>query len=165
MKKELLEEVKELLESGELTREEVLLELFTDEDGDLYLSWLDFSDFEGNVWVSGLKVKKDLRLNDNMVKGNLWQNNCVVEGNLYQSYHEVKGDLYQWEHNVKGDLYQDKQKVDGNLYQSYQEVEGDYYTLDIKVKGEIVFEEPTKMLKKITLQELKEMGYELEEKE
>ena len=56
MKKELLEEVKELLESGELTREEVLLELFTDEDGDLYLSWLDFSDFEGDVYMSGLKI-------------------------------------------------------------------------------------------------------------
>ncbi len=154
MNKELLKEVKELLESGELTKEEVLLELFTDEDGDLYLSWLDFSDFDGDVWVSGLKVKKDLRLNDNMVKGNLWQNSCVVEGDLYQSYHEVKGNLYQ-----------DEQTVKGNLYQSYQKVEGNYYATSIKVKGKIVFQEPTKMLKKITLQELKEMGYELEERE
>lgn len=152
MKKELLKEVKELLDNKELIKEEVLLELFTDEDGDLYLSWLDFSDFEGDVYMSGLKVKKDLRLNDNMVKGNLWQNNCVVEGDLYQSYHEVKGALFQRQHKVKGDLHQ-----------SYQEVEGDYYATSIKVKGEIDFEEPTKMLKKITLEELKEMGYELEE--
>ncbi len=163
MKKELLEEVKVLLESGELTREEVLLSLFTDEDGDLYLSWLDFSDFEGNVWVSGFKVKRDLRLNDNMVKGNLWQNNCVVEGDLFQSYHEVKGNLYQWEHNVKGDLHQYNHTVGGDLNQGKQKVEGNYYATNIKVKGKIDFEEPTKILKKITLKELKEMGYELEE--
>ena len=130
MKKELLKEVKELLESGELLKEEVLLELFTDEDGNLYLSHLDFSDFEGDVYIDNMKVNWNLR---------------------------------QKQQEVGGHLFQSKQKVKGDLYQSYHEVKGDYYATDIKVKGEIDFEKPTKMLKKITLKELKEMGYELEE--
>lgn len=56
-------------------------------------------------------------------------------------------------------------KVERDLFQSYQEVEGNYYSTNVRVKGGGEFEEPVKMLKKITLQELKEMGYELEEEE
>lgn len=163
MNKELLKEVKELLESGELTREEVLLELFTDEDGDLYLYDLDFSDFDGDVWVSGFKVKNNLNLGYHEVKGDLYQRYQKVEGSLFQSNQEVGRHLYQSEQKVKGNLFQSCNKVEGSLYQGAQDVNGNYYSTDIKVKGKIDFEEPTKMLKKITLQELKELGYELEE--
>ena len=96
-----------------------LLENRVDIHGDLDLVGLDFSDFDGNVYIDGMKVKRDLMQN---------------------------------EHKVQGDLYQDG-----------HEIKGDYYSKGIKVKGDIEFEKPTKMLKKITLDELKEMGYELME--
>ena len=35
-----------------------LLENCVDENGDLALMYLDFSDFEGNVYISYMKVKK-----------------------------------------------------------------------------------------------------------
>lgn len=114
-----IQAIKKMLDEGVLTRERLLLSLFTGGDGDLYLSSLDFSDFEGNVFISNMKVKRS----------------------LFQSDH----------------------KVEGNLFQSNQEVEGNYYSINTKVKGRISFEVPTKMLRKITLQELKAMGYELEE--
>ena len=80
------------------TKEEIkqwLLENCVDEDGDLDLSNLDFSDFDGNV--------------------NIY--NMIVKGNLNQSGQVVYGDLWQRCQIVKGDLYQDSQSVDGNLYQ------------------------------------------------
>ena len=107
-----------------------LLENRVDEDGDLDLTGLDFSDFGGDVYIG--------RMN-------------------------VQGDLFQSVHKVQGDLYQNKHEIQGNLYQSGHNVQGDYSSLNIKVKGSITFDEPVKLLKKITLDELKEMGYELVE--
>ena len=68
-----------------LTKEEIkqwLLENCVDEDGDLDLSYLDFSDFGGNVHLMGMKVKKTL-----------FQDCQEVEGWLYQSGQKVKGTL------------------------------------------------------------------------
>ena len=96
-----------------------LLENRVDEDGGLDLTGLDFSDFDGDVYISEMKVKRD----------------------LYQSFHKVQGDLLQ----------------------SWHEIQGNYYSRGIIVNGDIVFEKPTNMLKKITIEELKEMGYELTE--
>ena len=86
-------------------REEIkswLLENCVDEDGSLDLSELDFSDFEGNVHISFMKVKKT----------------------LFQDCQKVGIDLYQDCHTVEGNLWQDNQKVEGNLYQSNQKVSG-----------------------------------------
>ena len=58
------------------TKEEIkkwLLENCIDSDGDLDLSGLDFSDFDGDIDMSYM----------------------VVKGNLYQDFQKVKGDLYQ----------------------------------------------------------------------
>lgn len=115
----------------EKTIEEVrnwLLENRVDECGNLDLEGLDFSDFDGDVYISGMKVK-----------GNLCQNSNEVQGDLYQSFNEVQGDLNQHNH----------------------EVHSNYCSKNIKVKGNIDFEEPKRLLEKITLDKLKEMGYEL----
>ena len=96
-----------------------LLENRVDIYGDLDLTGLDFSCFDGDVYIGEMKVKRDLS--------------------------------------------QSMNKVQGNLYQGYQEVQGDYFSKGIEVKGHISFEKPTNMLKKITIEELKEMGYELME--
>ena len=127
-----------------------LLENRVVERGYLDLDGLDFSDFDGDIYMSGMKVKRDLL-----------QNNREVNGDLYQGDHYVRGNLYQGQQYVQGHLYQSEQKVKGNLYQSKHEVQGDYFSKNIKVSGYIYFDEPTKTLKKITADELKEMGYEL----
>ena len=74
---------------------EWLLRNAVDEDGDLNLSGLDFSDFAGDVYISEMKVKGDLYQRDQEVKGDLIQGNQKVEGNLNQCYQEVKGNLRQ----------------------------------------------------------------------
>lgn len=84
-------------------------------------------------------------------------------GDVYIDEMKVKGDLYQSLHNVQGDLLQSRHNVQGDLAQGYQEVQGDYFSKGTKVGGDIEFDEPTKQLKKITLDELEEMGYELME--
>ena len=83
------EEIKEWLLNNCLTKK-----------GNLNLSGLDFSDFNGYVDISEMKVK----------------------GDLYQSYQKVEGDLFQGNQEVKGDLIQNYQKVQGDLIQSFQKV-------------------------------------------
>ena len=103
------------------TREEIrdwLLDNAVDEDGDLLLEYLDFSDLAGDVYLTGMKVK--------------------------------------------GDLCQDSQDVQGNLHQGSQKVQGNYYCSDIKVGGDMYVNDPEKILKEITAEELAEMGYKLE---
>ena len=63
---------------------EWLIENRTDGNGDLDLSGLDFSGFEGNVRASGWKVKKSLDQSHQKVKGDLYQDNHRVEGSLHQ---------------------------------------------------------------------------------
>ena len=63
----------------------LLLDNFTDEDGDLDISNIDLSDFEGDVYLSGWKVKRD----------------------LFQGFQDVGGDLCQYSQKVGGCLYQD----------------------------------------------------------
>lgn len=120
-----------------------LLENRVDEYGDLILSNLDLSDFEGNVYINNMKVK-----------GNLFQNGQKVQGDLSQSRHAVKGNLYQYGHEAQGHLNQSGHKVHGNLYNE-----------DNKYGGELYEEPSTKMLKEITVEELEELGYKLKKEE
>ena len=83
---------------------EFLLNNFTDEFGDLDISGLDFSDFDGVVNISNMKVKSDLIQDFQEVEGNLYQHYQVVEGFLYQDGQEVKGNLIQNNQEVEGDL-------------------------------------------------------------
>ena len=113
------------------TKQEIkewLLNNCVNENGDLNLSELDFSDFDGYIDISRMKVKVDLYQNEQevgrdlhqdkqKVKGTLWQFYQKVEGNLYQNTHEVEGNLWQYFQEVKGNLYQNAHKVEGELIQ------------------------------------------------
>lgn len=74
-------------------------------DGNIYLNRLDFSDFDGDVYINGLKVKN-----------NLYQNCQTVGKDLNDYAHCVGKDLIQHGSNVKHDLYQDHQEVEGMYY-------------------------------------------------
>lgn len=82
------------------TKEEIkkwLLENCVDEQGNLNLSGLDFSDFDGDVYINALTVKQDL-----------YQDNQIVGGDLYQNFQEVKRDLYQDYQEVNRYIFDDK---------------------------------------------------------
>ena len=100
-----------------------LLKHRVDERGDLDLMGLDFSDFDGDVDISLMKVKKS----------------------LYQSNHQVGNDLLQIRQEVGRDFINHKLKEDEEWVD----------------KGNWV--KRVKKLKSITLEELEEMGYKLEE--
>lgn len=69
------------------TKEEIrdwLLENAVDHDGDLMLENLDFSDFDGDVYIDCMKVK-----------GDLTQSYQEVKGNLYNRYNKYGVYLYE----------------------------------------------------------------------
>lgn len=84
-----------------------LLNNAVDKEGDLMISGLDFSDFDGDVFMGNMKVK-----------GNLYQSTHEVEGSLIQSGHGVKGSLYQSDQEVKGHLFNKNNKYGGDLVES-----------------------------------------------
>ena len=96
-----------------------LIENRTDKYGNLDLRGLDFSDFEGDVNINCMKVKKDLHQSWHKVNGRLIQNWQKVEGNLMQNFQEVKGDLIQNYQEVKGLLYSHKLKDDEKWIDDY----------------------------------------------
>ncbi len=126
-----------VVETRNLTPEEKrdwMLMNCRDEFGDIDLMGLDFSDVDGDVNISGMKVKQD----------------------LLQSGHIVGGDLLQVNHVVGQDLHQDRQEVGQDFYNHKLEDNEEwkdvgYYTRRVK------------KLKTISIEELKELGYELEE--
>ena len=81
-----------------------LLENAVDVDGDLYIDGLDFSNFDGDVYISGMKVEGNLFQDSQKVQGNLYQNYQTVQGNLHQSFQEVQGNYYCSDVQVKGDI-------------------------------------------------------------
>ena len=111
-----------------------LLENAVDEDGDLMLDYLDFSEFDGDVIISEMKVK-----------GNLSQDFQEVKGDLYQGHQEVQGNLFQDNHEVQGDLYQCGQEVEGDLYNRLQWEENFQKGNEIEILREIVeqYKQPT----------------------
>lgn len=111
-----------------------LLENAKDKNGNLNLSCLDFSDFDGDVNISFMRVKR-----------NLHQGCQEVGGFLWQSHQITGGDLYQADQNVGGEFYNYKLGID----EYWKEEES--YTIR------------KKKLQKITKQQLAEMGYELED--
>ena len=111
-----------------------LLENRTTEFGSLDLEGLDFSEFDSDVFIRHMKVK-----------GDLFQDGQEVGGDLYQQMHCVKGDLHQNSQEVKGEFYGHKLK-DNEEWECRE-----YYVVRVK------------NLKKITREELAEMGYEIEE--
>lgn len=70
---------------------EWLLTNCVDEEGNLDLAGLDFSDFEGNVCISRMTVKHNLIQNSQVVFGNLDQSRQQVQKNMFDNNHVVKG--------------------------------------------------------------------------
>lgn len=133
-----------------------LLENRKDTFGNLDLSNLDFSDFDGNVFIDNMKVKKTLN-----------QSYQEVGENLYQAFQKADKDLHQDHQQVGRELLQNDQKVKENLYQSNQTVGKNFYNHKLK-DDEYWKEEETyiirkKKLKEITLEELEKMGFKLKE--
>ena len=109
------------------TKEEIkkwLLENCVNEFGDLNLSSLDFRDFDGDVILSGMKVKNNLFQSHQSVGGCLYQSSQFVCQSILQNYQMVGGNLHQNFQVVKGNLFQDHQEVNGNLDQNNQNVKG-----------------------------------------
>lgn len=97
-----------------------LLQHCVNERGDLCLNNLDFSEFEGDVDISNMKVKYNLVQNFQRVGGNLAQEDQEVEGNLFQYSQYTKGNLLQHNNFVEGTLYQDSQVARNAIYQHSQ---------------------------------------------
>lgn len=112
---------------------EWLLKNAVDDTGDLCLIGLDFSDFDGDIYINHMKVKR-----------NLFQDFQIVKRNLYQSGQEVDKNLYQSRQKVGESFF--NHKLENNEY--WEEYED--YVMRRKKK-----------LQKITKQQLAEMGYEL----
>ena len=130
----------------------------TDENGDLDLMGLDFSDFDGDVLASGWKVKKGLAQSHNAVGGDLNQDLDQGKkpltpkdkgqfllryfknerGDLDLSYVDLsdfKGDVAISSWKVGGDLFLDHQEVRGSLFQSNQKVGRNLYQDEQEAKG------------------------------
>lgn len=72
-----------------------LIDNFKNERGDLDLTYVDLSDFHGDVVISSWKVGGDLYLDHQEVRGSLFQNNQKVGRNLFQDEQEAKGFITQ----------------------------------------------------------------------
>lgn len=100
-----------------LSKEEIkqwILENCVDCNGNVNLSGLDFSNFDGNIYLNDMKVKNDLMMS------------CVtVGGDVYQCYYTVGESLWQSNHKVNGNINQEWQFVGGNLLQNNQKVKGE----------------------------------------
>ena len=90
----------------------------TDENGDLDLMGLDFSDFDGDVLASGWKVKKGLA----------------------QSHNAVGGSLLQSLQTVGGILRQDGQKVKGRIIQDLDALHNDFATMSPAERGKFIID-------------------------
>ena len=88
-----------------------LLENCVNEVGNLDLSGLDFSDFDGNVFIEEMKVKKNLIQSSQEVGGFLLQDNQKVGKWLGQDHQEVAGNINQSHQKVGGFVDQDHQEV------------------------------------------------------
>ena len=124
----IIKEEKEGMSKEELVK--FLVDNFIDEDGDLDLSGLDFSEYDCDINIGHMKVSRDLYQNYQDVKLGLFQNNQKAGNILLQSEQEVGGSLFQGGQKVEGNLHQGHQTVQGDLYQGGQEVRGrlsEYY--------------------------------------
>lgn len=146
---------------------EWLLKNCVNAKGHLDLAHLDFSDFDGDVYINHMKVKKNLHQDHQVVKQSLWQYSQKVEGDLSQNNQIVTGDLYQHSQQVEGFLQQNYQTVNSDLMQNFQKVNGEFY--GHKLDGNEYWEERDyavvrkHKLKTITKEQLAEMGYKLED--
>lgn len=105
-----------------LSKQEIkkwLLENCVDAYGDLDLSNLEFSDFEGDICIDGWVVKNDLLRDNCYVGGDLWQGNTVVKNSLFQEGQTVGKDLLQDKQRAGGHIYNRDSIVSGESLQIF----------------------------------------------
>ena len=121
------------------TKQEIkrwLLENCVTDSGNLNLSDLDFSSFDGDIFINGMQVKHSL-----------YQYSQRVGKDLYQSGQTVGRDLFQYSQSVGVNLFSQKLKED-EVWE-----DKDYCMMRVK------------KLKEITADELAKMGYKLKGEE
>ena len=109
------------------TNEEIkkwLLENCVDTYGNLVLEGLDFSDFEGDIFINGMQVKHSLYQHSQLVGGDLDQCCQVVGGDLLQDSQFVRGNIDQSEQFSVSAIFQDHQIAQGSMWQFSQEAGG-----------------------------------------
>jgi hypothetical protein len=72
---------------------ELLKTEFTNSDGDIDISGLDFGEFDGAIILSGIQSK----------------------GDIYQGYHSNRGDIYQSQHSKEGFINQSQHSNKGEV--------------------------------------------------
>lgn len=96
-----------------------ILENCINSNGNIDISNLDFSDFEGSIDRGWWKVQGNLSQSWNKVQGDLYQYNNVVQGNLLQDENRVQGDLHQSRNIINGDLIQYGNNVKRKTYNDF----------------------------------------------
>lgn len=155
---EKIKAIKDGLNSNEFSREELLIELFSNNEGNLDLRGLDFSDFEGNVIFSKMMLRENLYITGVKTEGTVFQwghkanlveqQGHVVRENILQGEHLVKGNVFQEEiicessilqhgHDVSGCVFQGEHTIGEDLYQHECYVDGSVSQSDYYVGGDL----------------------------
>lgn len=140
-----------------------LVENRTDENGNLNLSGLDFSDFDGDVLIGDMKVKKSLNQSWQKVGGDLRQNYQEAGGRKFYDFGSLNADFRKVSPAERGELIiqlfgeddgkihiEDVDlsdfgghvaisswKVGRDLFLDHQEVGGNLYQNHQEVKGDL----------------------------
>ena len=104
-----------IVKEEKMTKEELvklMIDNFSNENGYLDLSGLDFSEYDCDINIGHMKAPKNLFQDCQAVKSSLFQDDQNVVGDLNQSGNIVRGNLYQDLQEVQGDLCQDKEDVE-----------------------------------------------------
>lgn len=119
----------------------LVMKYFSDKNGNIDLSGLDFSSYSISVNISNMKVRR----------------------NLIQSCQEVGGTLYQEEQQALNDLYQNNQTVGGYIHQDNRNTINHNKK---QAKRDHIFEEYSQKLAKTTeehAQQIEEHARQIEE--
>ena len=109
-----------------------LIENRTNEIGDLDLSCLDFSDFEGDIDIGGMKVKKSLNQSWQKVGGDLRQNYQEADGRIFYDFGSLNYDFKKMSPAEKGEfIFQVFGGDDGKV--RIEDVDLSGYHIDVEI--------------------------------
>ena len=104
--------------SQKLTKDELvklLIDNFTDENGNLDLSNLNFGDFDGHIYINNMQAKRDILQDGHYTFGDIYQYSHENKGSIYQGSHVNQDDIYQSHHENTGNVAQHKHKNHGDI--------------------------------------------------
>ena len=94
----------------------LLKQKFTNSEGDIDISNLDFGDFKGVLILNGIKSEGSIQQSNHSNKGDVYQYEHSNKGDVWQDNHSNKGSVWQYEHSNKGDVYQAEHYNKGNVH-------------------------------------------------